>query len=251
MNNTWAVVTGASTGLGREFAKQLAAASYNVVLVARNAEALAQVASELSESFAVDTEVLVADLLTQSDRQRVLTRLESTDRPVDILVNNAGWGLPGSLNDTSWSDEKDHLDIHVTIPLELTHRVLPMMRGRGRGRVVVVSSVAAFLSRGTYSSAKRFWVTLAKSLSAQFRADNVAVTAVCPGFTRTEFHERMGMNVAGIPRSAWLSAEQVVSVGLRHAFRGQAVSIPTLRYRFLAAVAAVIPARFHRLGSKD
>jgi uncharacterized protein len=245
------LVTGASTGLGQEFARQLAEASYNVVVVARSGEALSRVASDLSESFGVDTEVLQADLLKTSDRLRVLKRLASGDRPIDILVNNAGWGLPGGLHDTSWSDEKDHLDIHVTIPLELTHRVLPMMRERGRGRVIVVSSVAAFLSRGTYSSAKRFWVTMAKSLTARYRADNVTVTAVCPGFTRTEFHERMGMNIAGVPRFAWLSAERVASVGLRHAFRGQAVSIPTLRYRLLAAIAPSIPARFHRLGSED
>lgn len=251
MNTSWALVTGASTGLGKEFARQLAAASHNVVIVARDSEALHGLAQELSQSFGVDTEVLQADLLKESERLRVAERLSSRDRPIDVLVNNAGWGLPGALHDTSWSEEKDHLDIHVTIPLELTHRVLPIMRQRGRGRVIVVSSVAAFLSRGTYSSAKRFWVTMATSLTARYRSDNVAVTAVCPGFTKTEFHKRMGMDVAGVPKFAWLSAECVVSVGLRHAFRGQAVSIPTLRYRVLAALAPLIPARLHRLGGED
>lgn len=247
----WALVTGASTGLGKQFALHLADASYNVVLVARNKEALAQVADELSTAHGVEVEVLQADLLRRGDLQRVLRRLESRDRPIDVLVNNAGWGLSGGVHDTSWSDEKDHLDIHVTIPLELTHRVLPLMRERGRGRVIVVSSVAAFLSRGTYSAAKRFWVTMATSLTARYREDNVAVTAVCPGFTRTEFHERMGMDIRGIPRFAWLSADTVASVGVRHALRGQAVSIPTFRYRVLTALAPFIPAKLHRLGSED
>jgi short-subunit dehydrogenase len=161
-------------------------------------------------------------------------------------VSNAGWGITGDLDGTSWSAEKDHLDIHVGIPLELVHRVLPGMVARGRGRVIVVSSVAAFLSRGTYSAAKRYWVTLARSLTASLRPRNVSVTAVCPGLTRTEFHQRMGMDISGFPAVAWLTARQVIAVGLRHSFRGQPVSVPSLRYRLLVFLSPLIPAGFHR-----
>ena len=241
------MVTGASAGLGLEFATQLAQSGYSVVLVARNEQALAAVAHDLSTRCHVSCEVVAADLLKESDRQRVIDRLVSDDDPIDVLVNNAGWGLSDEFHESLWSAEKDHHDIHVSIPLELTHRIIPLMRKRGGGRVVVVSSVAAFLSRGAYSAAKRYWVTMARSLTAAYRANGVSVTAVCPGFTKTEFHQRMGMNVSGVPRIAWLRANRVVATGLRHTFQGRAVSIPSIRYRVLVALAPLIPTRFHRV----
>jgi short-subunit dehydrogenase len=250
VNNLWAMVTGASAGLGKEFARQLAAAGYNVVLVARNREALRALAEQIAQSTPVATEILVADLLNPEDRDRVATRVESTEHPVDVLVNNAGWGLLDHFHESTWPEEKDHLDIHVAIPLELTHRVLPGMRQRQRGRIIVVSSVAAFLSRGSYSAAKRYWVTMAKSLTAGHRKVNVSMTAVCPGFTKTEFHQRMGMNTTGVPRLAWLRSERVVAESMKTALRGRPVSIPTLRYRLFVALAPLIPARFHRVAGE-
>jgi len=247
MTASWAVVTGASAGLGREFARQLAADGYSIVVVARREEPLQELAAEIRNTWDVQAEVLVADLLEDDDRERVARRLESTAQPVGVLVNNAGWGVAGNFSTVSWADEKDHLDIHVTIPLELSHRVIPGMRERGGGRVIVVSSVAAFLSRGAYSAAKRYWVTMAKSLTATFRTEGITVTAVCPGLTRTEFHQRMGMDVGRVPALAWLSAKRVVADGLRDSSRGKAVSIPSWRYRLVAALAPLIPARLHRL----
>jgi uncharacterized protein len=247
VSKRWALVTGASVGLGRQFALQLAEQGYSVVLVARSEQALGQVAEDIANNTGVSCEVLVADLLDEADRARVIARLESDDTPIDVVVNNAGWGLSEDFHESGWSEEKDHHDIHVSIPLQLTHSVIPGMRARGGGRVIVVSSVAAFLARGPYSAAKRYWVTMAKSLTAAYRPDNVSVTALCPGFTKTEFHQRMGMDVTGVPRFAWLLADRVVRVGLRDAFRGRAISIPSLRYRTLVALAPLIPARFHRM----
>ena len=247
MSELWALVTGASVGLGRQFALQLAEHGYSVVLVARGEQALRQVAKEVETQSGVSCEVLVADLLAETDRARVIRRLVSEDKPIDVLVNNAGWGLSDDFHESEWSAEKDHHDIHVSIPLELTHSIIPVMRARGRGRVIVVSSVAAFLARGPYSAAKRYWVTMARSLTASYRNNNVSVTALCPGFTKTEFHQRMGMDVTSVPRFAWLQADRVVATGLRHAFVGKAVSIPSLRYRILVALAPLIPARFHRM----
>ena len=234
-------------GLGREFAFQLAEHGYSVVVVARGEQALRVVAADIEDRWDVSCEVLVADLLNGSDRERVLHRLLSDEKPVHVLVNNAGWGLADDFHESAWAEEKDHHDIHVSIPLQLTHTAIPAMRRRGKGRVIVVSSVAAFLARGPYSAAKRYWVTMARSLTASYRRDNVSVTALCPGFTKTEFHQRMGMDITGVPRFAWLRADRVVSTGLRHAFRGKAVSIPSLRYRTLVALAPLIPARFHRM----
>jgi short-subunit dehydrogenase len=234
-------------GLGREFALQLAEHGYSVVVVARGEQALKAVAAEIEDRWDVSCEVLVADLLEEKDRERVINRLVSESNPVDVLVNNAGWGLSDDFHESAWPEEKDHHDIHVSIPLQLTHSAIPVMRKRGRGRVIVVSSVAAFLSRGPYSAAKRYWVTMARSLTASYRRDNVSVTALCPGLTKTEFHQRMGMDTTGFPRFAWLRADRVVATGLRHAFQGKAVSIPSLRYRTLVALAPLIPARFHRM----
>lgn len=247
MSELWALVTGASVGLGRQFALQLAEHGYSVVVVARSEQALHEVASDIETSCGVGAEVLVADLLDETDRARVIDRLMSKDKPIDVLVNNAGWGLSDDFHRSGWGEEKDHHDIHVSIPLQLTHSVIPGMRARGRGRVIVVSSVAAFLARGPYSAAKRYWVTMATSLTAAYRDDNVSVTALCPGFTKTEFHQRMGMDITGVPRFAWLRADRVVATGLRDAFVGKAVSIPSLRYRVLVALAPLIPARFHRM----
>lgn len=234
-------------GLGREFALQLAENGYSVVVVARGEQALRAVAAEIEDRWDVSCEVLVADLLDETDRGRVLNRLVSENNPIDVLVNNAGWGLSDDFHESTWSEEKDHHDIHVSIPLELTHSVIPGMTQRGTGRVIVVSSVAAFLARGPYSAAKRYWVTMATSLTAAYTSHNVSVTALCPGFTKTEFHQRMGMDITGVPRFAWLRADRVVATGLRHAFQGKAVSIPSLRYRILVALAPLIPARFHRM----
>jgi short-subunit dehydrogenase len=243
----WALVTGASVGLGRQFAFQLAEHGYSVVLVSRNERAVTAVAKEISDRWNVSCEVLAADLVDGADRKRVVDRLVSDDKPIDVLVNNAGFGLPEAFHESSWAKESDHHDIHVSIPLELSHSVIPGMRRRGRGRVIVVSSVAAFLARGSYSAAKRYWVTMATSLTAAYKADNVSVTALCPGFTRTEFHQRMGMDVSGVPEFAWLRANRVVTTCLRHAFVGKAVSIPSIRYRMLVALAPLIPTRIHRM----
>lgn len=244
------MVTGASAGLGREFSYQLARLGYSVVLVARNEVALQAVQADIAKRHGVECEVLPANLLDAADRQHVVERLVSETHPVDILVNNAGWGVADDFHRSHWPEEKDHHDIHVAIPLELTHRIMPLMTRRGRGRVIVISSVAAFLARGPYSAAKRYWVTMARSLTPHSRSTGVSLTAVCPGFTRTEFHQRMGMDVSGVPRFAWLRADRVVATGLRDAFRGRAVSIPSMRYRVFVALAPLIPARFHRLGDE-
>lgn len=245
----WALVTGASTGLGREFARALARLGYGVVLVARDEAALDVLARDLEEETGVATEVLAADLLDSTARAAVSERLASITQPIDIFVSNAGFGLSGDLHQTAWAEERDHLDIHVSVPLELTHSALRAMHSRARGRIIVVASVAAFLHRGAYSAAKRYWVSMAKSLTATYRKSNVTVTAVCPGFTRTEFHQRMAMDVSGLPGWAWLAADRVAATGLRHALLGKPVSVPSLRYRTLVALAPFLPATLQQVGS--
>lgn len=244
----WSLVTGASAGLGRALAHELARRGYSVVLVSRRRDALEVVAREIASRWGTATEVLVADLHDSADRERVGDRLVDSLRPIEVLVNNAGYGIRGDLHQTEWSAESAHTDIHVTIPLQLVHRVLPGMLERGTGHIVFVASVAAFLAGGTYSSAKAWAVMMARSISARYRSEGVTATALCPGFTRTEFHERMGFNTAPIPRFAWLASERVARTGIHDALRRKSVSVPSALYRMIVAVAGVIPDRFHRTG---
>jgi len=242
----WALITGASSGLGAEFAKQLAALGYCLILVARNKDRLSALAEELSAREGIWCEVLPADLHTPQGRQQVMAQLVDPEKPVSVLVNNAGYGISGDLAQSDPGEELDHLTIHVSAPLELTKAVLPQMVRRGYGRIIMVSSVAGYLARGTYSAHKAWGLSLARSLSTTYRSSGVVVTAVAPGFTRTEFHQRMQMNIEGVPGFLWLRPERVVRSALRAAHAGRAVSIPSLRYKLLVLVASVLPKKWHQ-----
>lgn len=236
-----ALITGATAGIGAEFARQLAGQGHNVVLVARDAARLRATASELERRYGVRTEVIAADLTADDGVAAVVERLNSPDRPVDVLVNNAGMGLLLPFEDNALADEKKHLKLHVETAMELSHAALQGMLRRESGRIINVSSVAAFLPRGTYSAAKAWLLSFSRAANVAYAARGVKVTAVCPGFTRTEFHDRMGMDTAVIPRWTWLTVERVVREGLADNARGKSVSIPSRRYKLLAAAAALLP----------
>lgn len=238
-----ALVTGATSGIGVEFARQLAAQGRHLVLVARDRERLAAVAQELEGNYAIHTECIVADLTTEDGQELVAQRILSPIDPVELLVNNAGFGLVDSFAHNTWEDERAHWRIHTETPLRLTHAALQSMVGLGGGRVINVASVAAFTPRGTYSAGKLAMVNFSKWASLHHAEDGVVVTALCPGFTRTEFHERMGQDTKKFPRLAWLKAEDVVRQGLADSAAGKAVSVPSIRYKAARVAAAVIPAR--------
>lgn len=238
-----ALITGASAGLGAEFARQLARRRADLVLVARSADALQELAGALRSEHGVAVEVLVADLAEESGVEAVAERLRDADDPIDLLVNNAGFGLPLSFADNDIDDEVRHLRVHVEASMRLMHAALQTMRGRG-GRIVNVASVAGFISRSTYSACKAWLIGFSRWANLEYASDRVSVTAVCPGFTHTSFHERMGLPVGeeGVPQLLWLDAADVVREGLRDAALGKAVSVPSLRYKVLAALARVLPA---------
>ena len=242
-SRTTALVTGASAGLGHEFAKQLAAQGHDLVLVARNAGRLAGTAEELRRRYRIAVEVLASDLTQDEDVAAVVERLEDATRPVRILVNNAGIGLLHNFEDNDAAEEKKHLKLHVETSMLLSHAALKGMLERGEGRIINVASVAAFLPRGTYSAAKAWLVSFSRWANLAYRKRGIKVTAVCPGFTHTEFHDRMGMDKSVAPSWTWLRAERVVQEGLADNERGKAVSIPSKRYKVVAAVAKVAPAR--------
>ena len=238
-----ALITGATAGIGAEFARQLAARGTDLVIVARDSARLATTAAALQQQFGIRVEVLLADLLSPEGLAAVDRRLDDDRRPIDLLVNNAGYGIKGDIVSTTLHDELRHLDIHVTVPLQLSQTALRGMVARGRGRVVLISSVAAFTPLGTYSAAKAWGVSFARGANLAVRGRGVSVTAVCPGFTRTEFHQRMRVSTRGIPSVLWLDVPQLVRLALRGIDRGRAVVIPTTRYRVVVALSRLIPDR--------
>ena len=240
---TTALVTGATAGLGAEFARQLAEEGHRVVLVARDARRLAATAAELENRYGAATETIAADLTDDAGIAVVVARLTDPARPVEILVNNAGIGLLRSFEDNDIAEEKRHLKLHVETAMELTHAALQGMLARQSGRIINVASVAAFLPRGTYSAAKAWLLSFSRWANMAYAARGVRVTAVCPGFTHTEFHDRMGMDKTVAPRWMWLEARQVVSESLADNAKGKAVSIPSRRYKVLTSVSRVLPAR--------
>jgi uncharacterized protein len=236
-----ALITGATAGIGVEFARQLAARGADLVLVARDQGRLDSVARELGDAHGVTVETLSADLHDPDDVARVDARLAQADASIDILINNAGYGLRADVSTTDPEDEQRHLAIHVGVPLRLSQTALKRMLVAGGGRIVIVSSVAAFTPRGTYGAAKAWGISFARWANLTYRSRGVSVTAVAPGFVRTEFHERMRVDVSGIPAALWLDAPTVVRQSLRAVERRRSVVVPTLRWRVIAAAARWLP----------
>jgi len=238
-----ALITGASSGLGAEYARQLAAKGADLVLVARDRTALDELASRLRRTYGVEVEVLAADLVKRRQRNRVVARVADPDRPIEVLVNNAGFGLPLAFEQNDIEDEVRHLRLHVEVPMRLTHAALGAMLERGHGRIINVASVAAFIPRSTYGACKGWLVSFSRWANGRYRPRGVTVTAVCPGYTHTSFHERMGLSPGeeGVPDLMWLRASDVVAESLRDAARGVAVSIPSWRYKVLVTLARFAP----------
>ena len=250
----WALVTGPTSGIGLSFARALAARGHDLVLVARNEQRLAETADELRSTYGVAVEVLPADLVDRAQLAKVEARLADRGEPVRLLVNNAGFGLRGRFLDNDLAREQDQLDVLVTAVMRLTHAALGAMLAEGRGQIVNVSSMAGFLQRGSYSAAKSYVTKLSQWAHHEYAGQGVQVMAVCPGFVRTEFHQRLGSDTDSAPRLLWLDPDRVVAEALVDLEAGKALSIPSKRYKVIAAVVRVVPAslqqRFQGLGRK-
>lgn len=250
-----ALVTGATAGIGLEFARQLAARGDDLVLVARDVARLEAVAADLRSSYDGSVEVLPADLTDSDQLARVEARLADRERGIDLLVNNAGFGLKERFLDNPLEVEQAQQDVLVRAVLRLTHAALGGMVERGRGGVINVSSVAAFFPRGTYSAAKAWVNSFSRWAHDEYAGQGVTVMALCPGFVRTEFHERLGIDRdSSAPKPLWLEADRLVRDALADFDRGKAVSIPSKRYKTIVTVSRLVPRpalqRLQSLGRK-
>ena len=199
MDRRLCLITGASAGIGAEFARQYAALGWDVALTARRADRLDALAAELQEKYRITAIVIAEDLAKKSAPAKILAALEEKGRHVDALVNNAGYGLPGTFFSTSWKEQGDFIQVLYTAPIELAHRVLPGMAERGYGRIINVASLAGYAAGSAghtlYASVKAGMIKFSESLNAECEAlghKDIHCTALCPGFTWSEFHDANG-----------------------------------------------------------
>ncbi|MBF6472923.1 MULTISPECIES: SDR family NAD(P)-dependent oxidoreductase [Nocardia] len=235
-----ALITGPTSGIGHGYATRLASLGYDLVLVARDEQRLVALATDLEHRFGTRSQVLVADLALAKDRERVVARLADG---VEFLVNNAGFAHSGEF----WTVPPDRLqaqlDVNVTSVVQLTRAALPPMLAAANGCVVNVASVAGLIpGRGsTYSASKAYVVSFTEGLAGGLAGTGVRVQALCPGFVRTEFHQRAGIEMSSLPKALWLSVDRVVAGSLRDLEKGRVLSVPGMQYKALTTVAGMIP----------
>ncbi|GDX21653.1 short-chain dehydrogenase [Actinomycetes bacterium] len=236
---SWALVTGATVGIGESFTRLLAHNGYNIVLVARDLPRLQERAKGLESSFGIETKVIQADLATDAGCKSIEDFI--ANNRIDVLINNAGFGINKAFTMSQLDIEQQMLDVLVRTPMRLMHIALPGMKERNKGVIINVSSVAGWIAGGTYSASKSYLTVLSESLHTELASTNVKVSALCPGFTRTEFHQRGRMSMKGLPAFMWLNADKLVATAWKDAVAGKAVSVPGWQYRLLTFLMRNIP----------
>ena len=242
------MVTGASSGIGREMVRQLCRDGVNVVVVARDFARLEALAVELKDSQGT-VEVLAADLADPTALARVEARLADVDNPVELLVNNAGFGTYGRFSDLPIDEDEREIRVNVIALVRLAHAALGAMTARGRGAVCNISSVAGLQAtpgNATYGSTKAFVTSFSEALHEEAKGTGVTVTAVLPGFTRTEFQERAGIEGRSIPRLAWQDADEVARQALAATASGRAYFVPGALNKVVAATLGFVPRSLRR-----
>ena len=236
-----ALITGGTSGIGAAFARELATRGMDLVLVARNPERLAESAASYAGS-GINVETISADLAVRADVARVVARIEDADRPIDMLINNAGFGLREKLTSADTSAHEHAFEVMCRAVLVLGGAAGRAMRNRG-GTIINISSLQTYLATGSYGAIKAWVTAFSQGLAVELRGTDVTVTAVLPGWVRTEWHERSGVSRSSLPGFLWSEPETVVRIALRDARRGKVVSIPTVRYRILGWFARHLPLR--------
>ena len=245
----WALVTGASAGIGAEFCRQLAGRGYSLVLVARRSDRLEELSDTIKQQHAIDCLVLPLDLARDGASRTIESTLADASIEVEFLVNNAGYAVPGAFTEPSWQTHADSLNVMLNSVAELTWRLLPGMQARRRGFVVNVASVAGFVpssARHTlYGATKSFLIKFSEALAMENLDTGVAVSALCPGFTYSEFHDVLGTRdkVSQMPSWMWTEADEVVRYGIESVMRKppRIIAVPGRVNRFIVMLARKLP----------
>lgn len=241
-----ALVTGATAGIGKAYAVRLASQGWDLVLVARDEEKLQELCSSLSATYGISAKALQADLSTTEGCERVEQRLSVG---VDLLVNNAGLSLNTPFIKSTVDKELYLLSVNVNAVMRLTHAALPGMVARRSGSIINVSSVSGFAATmpgSTYPASKAWVISFSESIALSVARHGVKVMALCPGFTRSEFHQRAGIDMSKTPSWMWLEAPKVVDDSLRDLGKGKTISIPGWKYKVLVGVMRHTPTRLLR-----
>ncbi len=249
MSRRLVLITGASAGIGEEFARQYAARGWDVALTARRADRLDAIAREIETRHGVAALTIASDLAQPGAVDAILGEIAAAGRLVDGLVNNAGYGLPGTFFNTSWEDQSAFFRVLLSVPLELTHKVLPGMAERDYGRIVNVASLAGFTPGANghtlYGPVKSALIKFSESIQAEAEAagHKINCTALCPGFTYSEFHDVNGTRAQTeeMPRWLWMQAAPVVEAGIEAVERGQPVIVPGGVNKGLATLTKLMP----------
>ena len=242
-----ALVTGASSGIGLAFAQVLAERGYELVLTARRADRLEHLARELAQRHGAACHVFSADLAQGDAVERLTSWLTRESLAIDFLVNNAGYGVPGSYVDTTWQQQREFLQVLVVASSELAHRLVAAMIERRWGRIINVASLAGLLpgvaGHTLYAASKAFAIAFSESLALETARHGVHVTASCPGFTLTEFHDVTGTRdrVNRLPKFMWLDADHVARSSYDAVMRGQTVYVPGRVNRSMATLSRLLP----------
>jgi short-subunit dehydrogenase len=236
-----ALVTGGTSGIGLAFCRELAERGNDLVIVARHRARLENVSDELRARHSVNVEIMAADLSKRAALRRVADRVADRDRPIDLLVNNAGFGTSKSFLKGDLADEEAMLDVLCHAVLVLSHAGALSMKDRGRGAIINVSSVAGFVPMGTYGAAKGWCTAFTENLAHELAGSGVSATALCPGFTHTELHERANVDMSKLPKVMWLEADRLVRDCLDDVKAGKVRSVPGMQYKVIAGIAEVAP----------
>lgn len=224
----WALITGATAGIGESFTRLLAKKGFNLILVARDLPRLNERAAALMNEYKIETKVIQADLASAEGCQTIENFISQNE--IEVLINNAGFGINKSFLVSDLIAEQQMFDVLVRTPMRLMHLILPGMKTRNSGTIINVASVAAWIAGGTYSASKSYLTVLSESLHTELIGTNVHISALAPGFTRTEFHERGRMKMGSLPNFMWLNSDDLVAKAWADAQKGKAISIPGRKY---------------------
>ena len=247
MNNSYALITGASSGIGAEIAKKLAKKGYNLVLTARRTELLENLANEIKQKHNINVDYISKDLSKYEAPKEIFDFCEENNYSVDFLVNNAGYGIKTSFHETSLDDEEDFIRVLGTSVIMMTKLFLPKMIEKGNGKIMIVSSVASFAAPSAiqplYGPIKTFMNRFSDSININYKHKGVTSTAVCPGFTTTGFHTASGVQeqMDRVPKFLVFTAERVADEAIEATLSGKRLCVPTKTYKFLVFMLRNMP----------